>query len=93
MFFGKGEISYLLLYYISLLKINHSFINSFLYNNDYNSKINKIDLFFFDFVMLYTVNALFFNDDTMHNIYENKGSFDLEYQLPTTIYSSLISMA
>ena len=43
--------------------------------------------------MLYTVNALFFNDDTMHNIYENKGSFDLEYQLPTTIYSSLISMA
>ena len=43
--------------------------------------------------MLYTVNALFFNDDTMHNIYENKGSFDLEYQLPITIYSSLISIA
>ena len=28
----------------------------------------------------------------MHKIYENKGSFDLEYQLPTIIYSLLISM-
>ena len=28
----------------------------------------------------------------MHNIYVNKGSFDLEYKLPKIIYSSLISM-
>ena len=28
----------------------------------------------------------------MHKIYESKGSFDLETQLPITIYSSLISM-
>jgi hypothetical protein len=38
------------------------------------------------------VNALFFTDDTMHEIYKNKGSFDLEYQLPKIIYSSLISI-
>ena len=42
--------------------------------------------------LFYAINALFFNDDTMHKIYENKGQFDLEYQLPITIYSSLISM-
>ena len=42
--------------------------------------------------MNYTVNALFYNDDTMHNIYENEGSFDIEYQIPKIIYSSLISM-
>ena len=60
------------IYYISLLKINHSFINSFLYNNYYNSKIIKIDLFFFDIVMLYAVNTLFFNDDTMHNFMKIK---------------------
>ena len=28
----------------------------------------------------------------MHNIYESKGSFDIEYQLPKIVYSSLISM-
>jgi len=47
--------------YISLLKTNHLFIFSFLYNNDYNSKIIKIDLFFINFMVNYAVNALFFN--------------------------------
>ena len=80
-------------YYISLLKTKHDFIFSFCNNNDYNSKVIKISLFFTGFTIYYIVNALFFNDDTMHNIYENKGSFDLEYQLPKIIYSSLISTA
>ena len=51
-----------------------------------------MDLFFISFSIFYVVNALFYNDDTMRNIYINKGSFDLEYQLPISIYSSLISM-
>ena len=46
-------------YYISLLKTNHDFIFSFLYNKDYNSKIIKIDLFVIGFAMNYTVNAFF----------------------------------
>ena len=37
------------------------------------------------------VNALFFNDDTMHKIYKEKGSFDLIYNIPQTLFSSLIS--
>ena len=78
-------------YYISLLKTKHNLIFA-LNNNDYNSRIIKIDLFFIDFVIGYVVNALFFNDDTMHKIYENKGQFDLESQIPIVIYSSLISM-
>ena len=44
------------------------------------------------FSIFYVINALFYNDDTMHNIYESKGRFDLEVQLPIIIYSSLISM-
>ena len=79
-------------YYISLLKIKHNFIFSFINNNDYNSKIIKINLFFISFSIYYGINSLFFNDDTMHEIYESHGSFDLEYQLPQIIYSSLISM-
>ena len=41
-----------------------------------------MDLFFVGFAANYTVDALFFNDDTMHNIYVSSGIFDLEYQLP-----------
>ena len=51
----------------------------------------KIDLFFINFIIYYTINALFFNDDTMHKIYEDKGSFNILYQLPQILYSSLIS--
>ena len=28
----------------------------------------------------------------MHNIYANKGAFDIEYQLPKIVYSYFISM-
>ena len=64
----------------------------FFYKKDYNSRIIKIDLFIFGFALNYAVNGLFFNDDTMHNVYESKGLFDISYQLPLIIYSSFISM-
>ena len=79
-------------YYISLLKTKHNLIFSFFYNRDYNSKIIKMDLFFVGFGIYYTVNALFFDDETLHMIYKNKGKFDFEYQLPKIIYSMLISI-
>ena len=79
-------------YYASLLKTQHSLICALFNNNDYNSKIIKIDLFIIGFAIEYTVNALFYSDDTMHKIYQNKGEFDLETQIPIIIYSSLISM-
>ena len=78
-------------YYISLIRTKHSIIFSFYTNTDYNSKIIKIDLFFINFLMYYTINALFFSDNTMHKIYEDEGSFNFIYQLPQIFYSSLIS--
>ena len=77
-------------FYISLLKNNHPLIFSFSCFNDYNSKIIKIFLFFFSFNLDLAINALFFNDDTMHKIYEDKGKFNLLYQLPQILYSTLI---
>ena len=68
-------------YYISLIKTKQSFINSFIYDKDYNSKIIKIDLFFLNFSIFYVVNALFFTNDIMHKIYEDKGNFNFIYQL------------
>ena len=64
-------------YYLSLLKLNHDFIFSFIYSKDYNSKIIKIDLFFISFAINYFVNGLFFDEGTMHKIYETNGSFNL----------------
>ena len=38
-----------------------------------------------------SINALFFTDNTMHKIYKDKGKFDLLYQIPQILYSTLIS--
>ena len=48
-------------------------------------------LFFFFFSVHLTINALFFNDDTMHKIYMDEGNYNFIYQIPQIIYSSLIS--
>ena len=53
-------------YYISLLKYNHPLTFSFAPFKDYNPRIIKIFLFFFAFSLDFTINTLFFNDDTMH---------------------------
>ena len=79
-------------YYFSLIKTQHSLICALFNNSDYNSGIIKIDLFLIGFAIEYTVNALFYNDETMHKIYESKGQFDLENQIPIIVYSTLISM-
>lgn len=78
-------------HYLSLIKTKHNLVFSFFRTNDYNSQIIKIDIFFLGFAIYYTVNALFFDDKTMHKLYETKGSFNIEYQLPKLVYSSLIS--
>jgi len=51
----------------------------------------KIDLFSFILIFYLTTNALFFNDSTMHKIYKDKGEFNLEYQIPQIVYSTLIA--
>ena len=78
-------------YYASLIKTKHNLIFSFFYSNDYNSRIIKIDLFYIDFVINFAINALFFDDDTMHQLYKDNGKFSFLYQLPQIIYSTLIS--
>ena len=76
--------------YYSFLKVDHIIIK-ILNTNDYNSRIIKIYLCFYNFSLSYTVNALFFNDDTIHQILEDEGKFNFIYQLPQIIYSSIVS--
>ena len=80
-----------LMYYISLIRTQHLLFFSFLPSFDYNSQILKIFLFFFNFTINFTVNALFFDDDTMHKIYTDGGSFNFIYNIPQILYTSLIS--
>ena len=79
------------LYYISLIRTKHLAFFSFRPSFDYNSRIIKIFLFCFNFAVSFFVNALFFNDETMHKIYEEKGSFNFIYNIPQIIYSAIIS--
>ena len=79
-------------YYFSLLKVGNLLVFSFyINNNDYNAQIIKMFLFFFFFSLYLTINALFFNDANIHQIYLDEGSYNFLYQIPQVIYSSLIS--
>ena len=78
-------------YYISLIKTKQLIVFTFYTKTDYNSRLLKIMLFLISFALFYTVNALFFNDSTMHQIYEDKGAFNFVYQIPQILYSAIIS--
>ena len=78
-------------YYLSLLRTKHLLIFTFYTTKDYNSRIIKINLFLFTFILNYTVNGFFFDDSTMHKIYEDGGGFDLNYHIPQIVYSTIIS--
>ena len=54
-------------------------------------QIIKVFLFFFSFSSDLTINALFYNDDTMHKIYQDKGEYDFVHQLPKILLTTLIS--
>ena len=55
-------------YYFSLIRTKQLIVFTFYTYTDYNSRILKIYLFLFAFALFYIVNALFFNDSTMHKI-------------------------
>ena len=38
-----------------------------------------------------SINSFFFQDKTIHKIYEDNGTFDFIYQIPQVIYSTIIS--
>ena len=78
-------------YYFSLLKRGQLIIFTFITMDDYNLREIKILLFIASFSLYFTINAFFFTDETMDNIYEDNGIFNFVFQLPQIIYSSLIT--
>ena len=78
-------------YYKSLIIIKHPIIFSFCPNKDYNTMIIKIDLFFLSFSIYYFINAFFFDESTIHQIYEDEGIYNFIYLVPYISYSFIIS--
>ena len=56
---------------------------------DYNSGIIKKFVLFLSFAYHYTISALFFTDDTFHQIYEDNGSYNFGYQFPKVLLSAI----
>ena len=77
-------------YYFSLLRTDHILIK-LLNSRDYNSNLIKIYLILYNFCLSFAVNALFFDDETIEQIFKDGGKFNLLYQIPQIIYSSIIS--
>ena len=48
-------------------------------------------MLFLSFSLHYTTNALFFDEKTMHQIYEDEGKYNFNYQISNIIYSAIIS--
>ena len=78
-------------YYISLLKREHLIIFTFITADDYNLRQIKILLFIVSFALFFAINAFFFGDDTMDQIYVDNAIFNILFQLPQILYSSVIS--
>ena len=78
-------------YYCSLIKSKQLFIFTFCSFNDYNSGIIKKFMLFLSFALHYTLNALFFNEETLHQIYEDEGKFNFQYQISHILISAAIS--
>ena len=78
-------------YYISLLRAKHPIIFSFIPIKDYNSMIIKVDIFLIGFGVVYAMNALFFTESTIHQIFKDKGAYNLGYFLPKTFLSFFVA--
>ena len=78
-------------YYMSLIKYKQLFAFTFCSFNDYNSGIIKKFILFLSFALHYTINALFFTDANMHQIYEDEGNYNFSYQFPKVLISAISS--
>ena len=78
-------------YYLDLIKRKQLILFTFFSNNDYNIFYIKLSLFLFSFSLYFAVSALFFEDKTMHKIYQSKGNLNILIQIPPIIYSTIIS--
>ena len=57
----------------------------------YCSLLKRKQLLLLSFSLYFTINGFFFSDETMHKIYKDKSSYNIIYQIPIMLYSTIIS--
>ena len=77
--------------YISLLKVKHPIIFSFFPIDDYNSMIIKICITSISFSIYYAINFAFFDAQTIHKLYADKGKYNFIYFIPKISISFVCS--
>ena len=77
--------------YFDLLKEKNKIISIFLNDQDYNLQSIKISTFLFDFTLSLTINALFYNDQAIYEINQQKEENSSNTQFSRIIYSAIIS--
>ena len=78
-------------YYFSLLKKKQLIAFAFYPANDYNLITVKVSLLLISFSLYFTINGFFFSDETMNKINEDKGVYNILFQIPQILYSTIIS--
>ena len=79
-------------YYFSLLKEKNKIISIVLNDKDFNIQSVKLLNFIFDFNLSLTINALFYNDETIYQINQEQGEYSLKYKYTRVIFSTIISV-
>jgi len=78
-------------YYWGRLQYCQLLIFTFYTKNDDNLRFLKIAWFFNSLCLFLTMNSLFFNDSSMTHIYKEKGKFDVVYEIPKILFSTIIT--
>ena len=78
-------------YYFSLIRRKNLIIFTFCPITDYNIRITKIYLIFFDFFIFLKINTFFIDESLIHQIYIDHGRYNFIANITRIIYSLLIS--
>ena len=76
--------------YWSLLKREHPVIHTFFAWNDFNLFFIKLSNFFFLITTVMSLDALFFSNDAMHNIYKSGGSYNFGYHFVQIVLTIIV---
>ena len=77
--------------YLSLIKTKQILLFSLSCKNDFNPRTMKISFMFSIFAIFLTVNTLFVNDSTFHNLFVSNGNIPIFSDISKIIFSALIS--
>ena len=83
--------SYALIYW-NYLELQHIIINTFILESFLELRIIKIYFLIFSFGLEFTLNALFYTDEYISDMYYKNGVLDFISNLPKSIYSFLVTI-